>query len=118
MKTESRLLKIGRESYIGADQDALGLLNGIPLNPVHRNRGIDAVLVEQFEDAPVLVRVQKSHETLSEASSLLLKAKKKKQSKRAILIQTHTNDLFDEFEVHEGIIVLHEPSVQIADMLK
>ena len=68
------------------NQDALGLLNGIPLNPVHRNRGIDAVLVEQ--------------------------------SKRAILIQTHTNDLFDEFEVHEGIIVLQSPSVQIADMLK
>ena len=118
VKTESKLLKIGRESYIGADQDALGLLNGIPLNPVHRNRGIDAVLVEQFEDTPVLVRVQKRHETLSEASSLLLKAKKKKQSKRAILIQTHTNDLLNEFEVHEGIIVLQSPSVQIADMLK
>ena len=117
VKTESNLLKSGRESYINADQDALGLLNGIALNPVHRNKGIDAVLVEQFEDTPVLVRVQKSNETLSEASALLLKAKKKKQSKKVILIQTHANDLFDELEMYEGLVILQSPSVQIASAL-
>jgi len=113
IKTESNLLKKGRESYINADKEALSLLSGIPFNPIHRNKGIDAILVEQFENTPVLVRVQKGNETLSEAASLLLNAKKKKQSKKVILIQTHTNDLFDELEPFDGLIVLQSLSLQI-----
>lgn len=118
VKTESSLLKNGRGSYINADKDALGSLNGIAFNPVHRNKGIDAILVEQFENTPVLVRVQKSNETLSGAASLLLKAKRKKQSKKVILIQTHTNDLFDKLKTYDGLVVLQSPSLQIESKLK
>ncbi len=117
-KTESNLLKNGRGSYISADKEALALLNGIPFNPVHRNKGIDAILVEQFENTPILVRVQKSYETLSEAASLLLNAKKTKQSKKVFLIQTHFNDLFDKLEPFEGLIVLQSPSLQILNILQ
>ena len=82
VRTESNLLKNGRESYVNADKEALSLLNGIPFNPVQRNKGIDAILVEQYENTPVLVRIQKSNETLFEAASYLLKAKETKQSKK------------------------------------
>lgn len=118
IKTESNLLKNGRESYINSDKEALGLLSGIPFNPVQRNKGIDAILVEQFECSPVLVRVQKKNETLSDAASHLLKAKKTKQSKKVMLIQTQENDLFDELEEQEGLIVLQSPSILIARTLK
>ncbi len=118
VKTESNLLKNGRESYINADKEALGLLSGIPYNPVQRNKGIDAILVEQFDNAPVLVRVQKRSETLSEAASHLLKAMKTKQSKKVILIQTQENDLFEEIESEKGMVILQSPSLLIANSLK
>ncbi|TXL02411.1 site-specific DNA-methyltransferase, partial [Methylococcaceae bacterium CS2] len=74
IKTNSNLLKNGRESYVNADKEALGLLNGIDFNPVQRNKGIDAILVETYEDSPVLVRVQKKNETVAEAAACLEKA--------------------------------------------
>ncbi|MBK7491476.1 MAG: site-specific DNA-methyltransferase [Nitrosomonas sp.] len=118
IKTESNLLKKGRESYLNADADALSLLKGIAFNPVHRNKGIDAVLIEQFDNTHVLVRVQKKDETLSEAISFLLNAKKTKRSKRAILIQTQDSDSFEEIAYHDGLIILQSPSLQIANLLK
>lgn len=118
IKTESNLLKNGRDSYVNSDKESLGLLLGVPFNPVQRNKGIDAILVEQFEGSPVLVRVQKKNETLNEAASHLLKAKKTKQSKKVILIQTQENDLFDALEEQDGMIVISSPSVLIARSIK
>lgn len=118
VKTESCLLQKGRESFLTADTEALHLLTGIAFNPIHRNKGIDAILVEQFENTPVLIRVQKAHETLSEAMNYLFHAKQIKQAKLAILIQTHHNDLFDKIEPKEGIIILSSLSLQLANILK
>ena len=117
IKTESNLLKNGRGSYLNSDKEALGLLAGIPFNPVQRNKGIDAVLTEQFENAPVLVRVQKKNETLSEAAAHLLKAKQSKRSKKVILIQTRANNVLDEPAAQEGMVVLQSPAVLIAGSL-
>ncbi len=118
IKTESNLLKNGRSSYINSDKEAIGLLLGIPFNPVHRNKGIDAILVEQFEGSPVLVRVQKKNEGLAEAASHLLKAKRTKQSKKVILIQTIEHSPNDTIEPQDGLIVICSPSVLIARAIK
>ncbi len=118
IKTESKLLKNGREFYINADKEALLLLKGIDFNPVHRNKGIDAILVETYKNTPVLIRIQKKNETLAEAASYLLKAKQTKKSKKVILIQTQENSLFDENIDHEGMIILQSPSVQIEQCLR
>ena len=118
IKTNSNLLKNGRESYVNADKDALNLLKGIDFNPVQRNKGIDAILVDTYEGFPVLVRVQKQNETLRDAASHLLKAMKTKKSKKAILIQTQEYGLFDEDINHRGIIILQSPSIQITECLK
>jgi site-specific DNA-methyltransferase (adenine-specific) len=118
IKTESDLLKKGREAYNNADEEALELLRDIAFNPVHRNKGIDAILVEQFENTPVLIRVQKRNETLSEAAAHLLNAKKTKQSKKVILIQTQANDLFNAVPRCEGLVIIQSPSLQIASALK
>jgi site-specific DNA-methyltransferase (adenine-specific) len=118
VKTESNLLKNGYESYINADQEALSLLTGIDFNPVQRNKGIDAILVELYENSPVLVRIQKKNETLAEAASYLIKAKKTKNAKKVILIQTQNGCLFDEEVKLEGMIILQSPSVQITERLR
>lgn len=118
IKTESNLLKKGRESYINADQEALGLLKGLSFNAVQRNKGIDAILVEYHENSPVLVRVQKKNEPLDQAVSLLAKAMKIKKSKKSILIQTEIDSLLFVLPIEvEGLEVLQSPSLQISQLI-
>jgi site-specific DNA-methyltransferase (adenine-specific) len=119
VKTNSNLLKNGRESYINVNKEALGLLGGgVKFNPVQRNKGIDAILVDTYEDTPVLVRVQRENETIAEAASYLIKAKKTKKSKKVILIQTNETGLFDEHVSYVGISIIQSPVIQIAKCLK
>lgn len=113
VKTNSNLLKNGRESYINADKTILGLLKGIEFNPVQRNKGIDAILVETYENSPVLVRVQRESETITEAAAYLIKAKKAKKAKKVILIQTNESGLFDENASYDGMTILQTPALQI-----
>jgi site-specific DNA-methyltransferase (adenine-specific) len=113
IKTESNLLKKGRESYNNVDKEALGLLHGLEYHPVQRNRGIDAILVETYQNAPILVRVQKGNESITDSAQFLLKAMKIKKSKKSILIQTKSNSLFNEVVDFEGIVLLQSPAFLI-----
>nr|WP_181716627.1 DNA methyltransferase [Psychrobacter sp.] len=118
IKTESNLLKKGRNSYVNADIEALNHLQGVKFNPVQRNKGIDAILVEQFEGSPILVRIQKHDESLSQAASLLAKAMKTKNSKRSILIKTVASDLLEATINFEGLEVISSSALQIAKLIK
>ena len=91
IKTESHLLKKGRKAYENANVEALQCLAGINYNPVHRNQGIDAILVEHHQGAPVLVKIQKDTETLKQARELLSKAMIVKASKMGFLIKTQSS---------------------------
>ena len=117
VKTESNLLKKGRDSYVTADKDALKLLGNIKFNPVQRNKGIDAILVEQYEGTPVLVRVQKTGESVHDAANLLIKAMKKKQSIKSLLIRTSGGELFENENNYEGITIIDSPSVTLSRLL-
>lgn len=117
VKTESNLLKKGRDSYVTADKDALKLLGNIKFNPVQRNKGIDAILVEQYEGTPVLVRVQKTGESVHDAANLLIKAMKKKQSIKSFLIRTSGGELFENENNYEGITIIDSPSVTLSRLL-
>lgn len=119
IKTESNLLKKGRDSYVNADASALNLLMGIDFNPVQRNKGIDAILVEQYMNTPVLIRVQKKNETIEEAASLLAKAMKTKNSKRSILVKTSLEgDLFETELDIEGMEIIPSPALQVSALMK
>jgi site-specific DNA-methyltransferase (adenine-specific) len=121
VKTESDLLKKGRKSFEKANADALHCLAGLAYNPVHRNQGIDAILIEHFEDAPVLVKIQKDSETLEQAKQLLGKAMKVKASKKGFLIQTkaeqESDDLHADCAIH-GIQLVESIQLSIARSLK
>lgn len=108
IKTESELLKKGRQSYSTADEDALKLLKGIELQPVHRNKGIDAILKTQYLGTPVLVRMQKENESLTEAAYLLSTAAKKRGAIKSFLIKTQEdfvieNEMPNNVEIVESI---------------
>lgn len=117
IKTTSNVLKKGRDAYVNVDKDALALLQGIEYNAVQRNKGIDAILVETYQGAPVLVRVQKKHETIAESAKHLIKAMKIKKSKKSMLIQTQKNDLFDEPIEYDGLVILESPSLRMLKIL-
>ncbi len=117
VKTESNLLKKGRDAYVNVDKEALALLQGIEYNAVQRNKGIDAILVETYEDSPVLVRVQKKSETIAQSAQHLIKAMKIKKSKKSMLIQTQKNDLLDEKVEYDGVVILESPSLAMLKYL-
>lgn len=117
IKTESNLLKKGRESYQTANKEALSLLQGVQYNGIYRNKGIDAILVKYFEGCPVLVRVQKETESLSQALTLLAEAMKRKKSKKSFLIQTTNAELIADPIVMEGVHIIKSPATEISDLL-
>jgi site-specific DNA-methyltransferase (adenine-specific) len=96
IKSESNLLKKGKESYKNVDILVEKILHDIDYIPVQRNNGIDAILKETYQNSPVLIRIQKEHESIEEALTQLSKAVKTKHSKKSFLIKT--NDIKSLFE--------------------
>lgn len=114
VKTESALLNKGRLSYINADEKSLAILSGLDVLPVQRNAGIDAILRRNYLLKPVPIRVQREHETLSEAIGKLSIAALKKGAEIAFLVSTNTvQDLFD-LKIENSIVkIINSPALEI-----
>ncbi len=91
IKTESNLLKNGKESYINQDPKITEILNRLHVIPVQRNKGIDGFLKTTTSFKPIPVRIQKENEALESAIQFLLQACEKNGYQQKILIKT--NDL-------------------------
>lgn len=91
IKSDSLLLKNGKDSYLNQDKDILGILKTIEAEPVQRNKGIDGFLKIKNAMKPVPVRIQRKSETLENARNLLLKASRKNGFKLAVLLKTNNN---------------------------
>ncbi|WP_367289870.1 DNA-methyltransferase [Laspinema palackyanum] len=117
IRTDSNLLKKGRKSYLTSDPDALAFLQGLDAIPVHRNKGIDAILKQQFKDKPVLVRVQKSGESLLDAVLLLSKAAQTKGSQCSILIRTQLKEAVPKEVIPSSIQIIDAPALKVAQIL-
>jgi site-specific DNA-methyltransferase (adenine-specific) len=85
-KTESRLLERGRESYLRTDLNTLECLKGLDYHPVHRNKGIDAILAEEWCDKPVCIRIQRPGESIDDAAKALYNAAEGKGGAKLILV--------------------------------
>jgi site-specific DNA-methyltransferase (adenine-specific) len=86
VRTDSRLLEIGRQSYLRTDLDTLDCLKGIEHHVVQRNKGIDAILATAWHGKPVCVRVQRAGETVEDAARALSKAGARKGGAKLIVI--------------------------------
>lgn len=94
-KTQSHLLRVGRDSYQQADQDALAYLRGLDITPVQRNSSIDALLKAEFNSGPVPIRIQRPGESLLDAAYSLHSAATTKRASVMILVATETGLGFD-----------------------
>ncbi|MFZ4814160.1 MAG: DNA methyltransferase [Phototrophicaceae bacterium] len=88
IKSESRVLHQGRESYENLPADVQAIFAGLPVKVVQRNKGIDAIFDQFIDGRPVLLRVQRVGEPIYQAAQALIQAGEKKGAARLILIRT------------------------------
>lgn len=118
VKSESQVLKKGRDSYQTVSSYALDLLIGLDFVPVHRNSGIDAILREEFGGRPVPIRVQRINETIFEAANALYFASKTKHANIMILVvHTSTNETEIAQKLPPEIILVKTPAQSIRDQI-
>jgi site-specific DNA-methyltransferase (adenine-specific) len=104
IKSESRLLEKGKDSYINSSSKIGQYLFGIDFVTVHRNNGIDAILKEEFDRKLVFVRIQRDGETLAEAISAMKKAVKNKGDSILVVIVTEER-LIEQYTMQDVIII-------------
>jgi len=118
VKTESALLESGRESYTNADTELLQCLAGCEFVPIQRNKGIDAIINAEQLNAVVLVRIQREHETVSQAATALVRASREKNSALLIVIRMRTVPaLFDDDEVPAGVHIIDSAGFAISQVI-
>jgi len=118
VKTNSELLKNGRDSYMQSDEAALAYLHGVKYVPVQRNRGIDALLNPAPGEPPILLRVQRQNETLSEAAELLHAAGINKQPATLVLIATQSQTSENLFSIlPTDVVVVNSVAEEIQQRL-
>lgn len=109
IKSESNLLKNGKDSYKNQSDEIVSILVEIDAEPVQRNKGIDGFLKIDGKMKPIPVRVQRENETFDNAKKLLLKAIGKNGFKRAVLLKTNDSSeltLFDEPENETDTLII------------
>lgn len=118
VRSSSRLLEVGREAYRNADETALAMLQGLEFVPVQRNNGIDAVLKQEYDGGPVLIRVQRVGETLLDAAVKLSKASTGKGAKLMFVVALARGGCF-EFadELPPDVVAVESPALGIRDYL-
>jgi site-specific DNA-methyltransferase (adenine-specific) len=118
IKSESNLLKKGKEAYQNVSNMVEKLLHNIEYVPVQRNSGIDAILKTTYQDSPILIRIQKENETIEEAIKSLNKAVTTKQSKKSFLIRTNDiKSLFEQDNENSNIEIINSTLYEINKLL-
>lgn len=117
-KTSSELLRKGRESYIQSDEDALAHLHGLPIVPVQRNRGIDAILKTSPGENPILIRVQRRGESLADAAEMLHSAGQNKQPATLVLVVTDSQQPAGLFNMMPpDVVLVNSTSTELVERL-
>ncbi len=119
IKTESALLKKGRESYKGADEAALAMLTGLDFSAVQRNKGIDAILKDSLHGTPIPIRVQRPHETIIEAGQSLYRAAKTKNAQIMFLVTVQGGGFFPfANQLPAKVRIVEAPALIIKNLLE
>ena len=116
VKTESKLLKNGLESYENKTENQKKILARFECNIVQRNKGIDAILKEKIDDKLVGIKIQDKNETLKDTENLLQKVMKNKNFIFGIIVKTH-DGLF-QHTVSDNIIIIDDIDYLISRKIK
>ncbi len=119
VKTESALLENGRDSYVNADSQLLQCLSGCEYVPIQRNNGIDAIINAPQLNSIALVRVQRPHETISEAANALVRAATEKNATLLIVVKTrNVATLFVDDDVPSDVQVIESTGFAINEAIE
>ena len=119
VRSQSRLLEVGRDAYRNADEAALAVLRGLEYTPVQRNAGIDALLQHEFAGGPITVRIQRPGESLRDAAQKLCRASAGKGAKLMFVVALSRGGSF-EFadELPDGVVAIDSPALCIREHLE
>ena len=98
VKSFSRVLAVGEESYLDKTDDERRILKSLNAIPVERNSGMDGFLRFYVNNHPVPVRIQKPGESLELAKRKLITASKTKECEQMILVRTQTDSAHSFFD--------------------
>lgn len=120
IRTESNLLKKGKEAYKNLQQFQLDILKQMNAIPVQRNNGIDGFLSEYVDERPVSVKIQKDNETLSDAYEKLKKSSMKKNCSYMVLVRTHADcvDTIKNEKMASNLILLDSYDFTLDEYIK
>ncbi|WP_170528536.1 site-specific DNA-methyltransferase [Ruegeria arenilitoris] len=114
-KTQSALLEKGRASYSTADTRISQVLAGIKYTAVQRNSGIDAILLDKWNESFVFVRLQKQNESIKLGIEKLQKAADKRGGGYMIFVASEPLDA--EVEACKDLLVVEAQSQKILHWL-
>ncbi len=118
VRTSSELLRRGRESYVQSDEESLAVLYGLPVYPVQRNRGIDAILNSKPGENPILIRVQRRGEKLADAAESLHRAGRSKQPATLVLVVTDSQQPSGLFHMlPTDVLVVNSTATELLERL-
>lgn len=117
-KTSSELLRKGRQAYVQSDEASLAFLHGLPIIPVQRNRGIDAILKRLPGENPVLIRVQRRGESLADAAGAIHNAGQSKQPATLVLVITDSQQPASLFNMlPPDVLLVNSTAGELAERL-
>ena len=118
IKTDSKLLTLGKESYDNKTDYEKNILNQIDCNIVQRNKAIDAILKQKYKDKHVLIKIQEQNQSINETINSVSNAMKNKSSELAIIIRTNNiTDLITE-NIKDNILIIDSYNLSINNYLK
>lgn len=85
---------------------------------MQRNQGIDAILKNDINGRPILVRVQRANETILEAANRLYRASRDKNAAAMFVVATQKGGYFEfEAQFPPGVDVIKAPALAILEAL-
>lgn len=120
IRTHSNLLERGRASYNNLPDYVVNLLSTLPVKLIQRNSGIDALYDSYIEGKPVVLRVQREGEPITEAIHKLKQAGDKKQAYAMILITLEHNQqsLYGIETIPSSVVVVESLPLRIQQALQ
>lgn len=91
VKSESKLLKNGKQHYVTLSPDKITILKQFHAKPVYRNKGINGLINDEKNNRMIALKIQDLEENLYEALKKLDHARNKQKLSVGILLQTHSD---------------------------
>ncbi|MCY4539457.1 MAG: site-specific DNA-methyltransferase [Chloroflexi bacterium] len=111
IRSESKLLQVGRDAYKNLPENVVDILSALPVKLVQRNSGIDAIYDHFVNGKPIVLRVQRTGEDLTDAAKKLQRAGRKKEAAFLILIRT------EQVNQQKTFVDVFPDDVQVVDSL-